>query len=1209
MDSKWLYVVLTLFLLEGMWCQGCLEQERIALLQLKSFFNDPRGLRNWGRGKENSDCCRWERVECNASSGRVIKLDLDYVDGWFNSYLNASLFLPFEELKSLSLADNGINGFIENEGFKRLFKLRSLEILDLSYNYLNNSFLTSLSDLLSLKSLNLAKCNLMIATNHMEGFMRFSNMRNLKILDLSGNDLNINILTSLGELPSLKSLSLIGCNLMIASNHRDGADFEKLSRFRHLEFLDLSDNKDLNNSILSYLSSFSSLKTLILSNCRLNATLSTRELSNLRNLKVLDISHNDIDSLESSQDEQNLRFVHLEVLDLSYNFFNNSVLSSINEFSNLKSLNIEANNLKGLVDVTKFDALRCLEELQMNNNELNQFVSTNANTSFSKLKTLYLDGIFPEESSVPTQLSLEAFPSLKRLYLTNNYHLNQTMFIETSQVLSNLEELFLDQSPLSINFLQNIDALTSLRSISLRNCGFTGTLPTQGWCDLKNLEEMDLSGNELVGILPSCLANLTSLRLLDISQNLFTGNVASSPLINLLLLRYLSISTNKFQVPDSFKSFANHSNLKVFFSDFNQLVPEHDHVQTKVPKFQPRVLSLSNCRANEELTKPPSLLYYLYDLRYVDLSSDQFMGALPYWLFENNTGLQVAILKNNSFMGSFHLPSQPNLDVREIDISNNQIQGEIPLNISMIFPYLTLLFLSGNGFGGRFPKWLVSMNSLEFLDLSSNQLSGTLPKEFVTGRSLLHLRLSNNNLIGKIPPRFKSQSLDALYLDRNNFEGEISNVHFSTSSYLSILDISNNNLSGKLPRWTKNLLRLFELDLSNNHFDGSIPEEFCYNADLWLLNLTHNNLSGSLPHCSSPSLQSLSHIYLSKNRLNGLLTHSFLNISSLEILDLGENNLSGSIPKWISNLSSLSILRLKGNLFFGEIPNEICELDQLRIVDLSHNQLFGHIPSCLGHLIGTPNSLSWSVISYSSTFNFDASTEMEARLMQEVYTQLDSHIQGSIELVTKWWSYTYEGNILDYMSEIDLSCNQLTGLIPLAMGNLSGIHSLNLSHNNLTGPIPSTLSNLKQLESLDLSFNDLNGEIPSQLTELNSLAVFSVAHNNLLGPIPYGKGQFGTFDNNSFEGNPLLCGPPLEKSCKETNAQPKVPNSLNEKREGNLIDMDVFYISFSVTYVVVLLSIGEVLYINPYWRRAWFYLIERCVTSCYHLILDNILRF
>ncbi|GKV33258.1 hypothetical protein SLEP1_g41786 [Rubroshorea leprosula] len=998
-----------------MWCQGCLEQERIALLQLKSFFKDPWVLRNWGRGKENSDCCQWERVECNPSSGRVIKLDLDHLYHWHNSYLNASLFLPFEELKNLSLAYNGINGFIENEDFHRLSKLSNLEFLDLSWNDFNSKILSSLSELSSLKSLNLAG-NYFQVSNHTNGFKRLSKLRSLEILDLSDNYLNNSILTSLSDLLSLKSLNLASCNLMIASNHMEAANFESLSRRSHLEFLDLSSNIDLNNSVLPYLSSLLSLKTLILRDCGLNGTLSTRgfmRFSNLRNLKILDLSSNDLDiniltslgelpSLKSlrligcnlmiasnhrdgADFEKLSRFRHLEFLDLSDNKdLNNSILSYLSSFSSLKTLILSSCGLNGTL-------------------------STRANTSFSKLETLYLDGISPKESNVPAQLSLEAFPSLKRLYLAYNDHLNQTIFIQTSQVLSNLEELFLDQSPLSINFLQNIGALTSLRSISLRDCGFTGTLPTQ--------------------------------------------------------------------VPNSFKSFANHSNLKVFFSDFNQLVPEHDHVQTRVPKFQPRVLSLSNCRANEELTKPPSLLYYLYDLRYVDLSFDQFMGALPYWLFENNTRLQVAVMKNNSFMGSFHLPSRPNLDVQEIDISNNQVQGEIPLNISMIFPYLTGLILSGNGFGVRFSKWLVGMNSLEFLDLSSNQFSGTLPKEFVIGKSLNYLRLSNNNLIGKIPPSvFKLQSLDALYLDRNNFEGEISNVHFSRSSYLNILDISNNNLSGKLPRWTKNLLGLTELDLSNNHFDGSIPEEFCYNANLKLLDLSHNNLSGSLPHCSSPFSPYLSRIYLRKNRLNGLLTDSFLNISLLKILDLGENNLSGSIPKWISNLSSLSVLRLK---------------------------------------------------------------EMQTRLMEEVYTQLDRYIQDRIELVTKWWSYTYEGNILGYMSEIDLSCNQLTGLIPLAMGNLSDIHSLNLSHNNLTGPIPSTFSKLKQLESLDLSFNDLNGEIPSQLTELNSLAVFSVAHNNLLGPIPYGKGQFGTFDNNSYEGNPLLCGPPLEKSCKETNAQPK----------------------------------------------------------------------
>ncbi|GLT51419.1 hypothetical protein SLA2020_248310 [Shorea laevis] len=1098
----WLCAVLTLLLIQCWCCGGCLEQERTALLQLKIFFNRPP-LRNWGRGDHNSDCCQWERVKCNPSTGRVIALYLNSTRVGLDDsrpywYLNTSLFLPFEELRGLYLPENRIAGCIENEGFYRLSR----------------------------------------------------KLRNLDILDLSGG------------------------------------------------------------------------------------TISTRGLSKLINLKRLDMSSNQIESLKSSQEEQqSLRFLHLEVLDLSYNLFNNNVLSFVNKFSNLKSLDIENNKIKGLVDVIEFDALSNLEELDMSQNMLNQFVAaTKANISFSKLKSLHLGGYYYdyyndyyqyEESGVQLQqLSLVAFPSLKTLFLYKN-NINKTMLNQNLHVLSNLEELFLYNSHLDNNFLQSIGVFTSLKSISLEECGLTGTLPTQGWCNLKNLKELDLFGNELSGSLPSCLGNLTSLRLLDISQNQFTGNIASSPLTHLTSLRYLSISNNHFQVPDSFKSFANHSNLKVFLSDFNQLVSYHDHVQTRVSKFQPIIFSLSNCRVEEHFIKSPSFLYFQYNLKLVDLSFNKFGGALPYWLFENNTRLQGFLMKNNSFVGPLHLPSHPSLHVIGIDISNNQIQGQIPSNISVIFPFIENLLLSGNALGGKIPNWLGGMKFLQILDLSNNQFSGSIPDQLAMGNLLYSLRLTNNNLSGKIVATiFSSQSLLYLYLDGNNFEGEISQL--SGSSFLKVLDISNNHLSGKLPRWIRNLTQLQSLVLSNNSFEGSIPKEFCYNDWLQFLDLSKNNLSGSLPSCSNPSY--ITHLYLSKNRLNGPLTHSFYNISSLVVLDLRENNFTGSIPKWVGNFSKLSILLLKGNHFFGEIPIEVCGMEKLSMIDLSHNQLSSYIPSCLGHLTLKP-STSTSFFSSTYVIMLENFIELQneifsivgtATLMEEMEgeeavisffnIQLD-FIEDEVEFTTKRFTYTYESHILQYMSAIDLSCNKLTGLISPELGNMSEIQSLNLSHNNLTGPIPSTFSNLKQIESLDLSFNKLNAEIPSQLIKLNSLEVFSVAHNNLSGTIPYGKAQFGTFDESSYEGNPLLCGPPLDKSCKEIDSQSGVPNSLDEEKECSSINMDMFYISFVVSYVIVLLSIVAVLYINPYWRQAWFYLAERCVTNCYYFIVDTLPRF
>ena len=111
--------VLTVLVITVSVALGCLEEERIALLHLKDSLNYPNGtsLPSWM--KADVHCCSWERILCNSSTGRVTQL---YLTGVRNQeqlgdwYLNASLFLPFQQLKGLYLMSNRIAGWVEKKG-------------------------------------------------------------------------------------------------------------------------------------------------------------------------------------------------------------------------------------------------------------------------------------------------------------------------------------------------------------------------------------------------------------------------------------------------------------------------------------------------------------------------------------------------------------------------------------------------------------------------------------------------------------------------------------------------------------------------------------------------------------------------------------------------------------------------------------------------------------------------------------------------------------------------------------------------------------------------------------------------------------------------------------------------------------------------------------------------------------------------------------
>ncbi|WVZ02926.1 hypothetical protein V8G54_023732 [Vigna mungo] len=983
-------------------------------------------------------------------------------------------------------------------------------------------------------------------------FTYFPELPNLQLLEMFGNKLDpaASIISCLDGLPSLKYLSL-GNGLNTSSlNHVFGSVSPKLRS--NLEVLDISWNH-LTNDILPSLEGFTSLKKLYL-------------------------SETELDSNFHFEENETFKWpINLQHLDMSSNRLSNRFLSYLRDLPYLQFLDLSNNQIEEVVDISGLKGLNRLDVLDLDWN--------------------MIDGNKLRES-------LRALSSsIRDLSISYNYF-KGTILAKDFHDLSNLERLKLDENNNMKNeFFESIGNLTSLKALSLSYCHINDTLPEADWSKMKKLEELNLIDNGFEGSLPNSFVNMTSLRILELSQNNFIGRFDSN-IATLTSLEEFGFVKNQFEVPISFWSFANHSNLKVIRGKGNEIILDSQHnLHTWIPKFQLSELSLSSNIETSSFRLPRFLLYQK-DIITLDISNLKLGGRFPHWLLENNTKLKEVTFKKCSLMGTMQLPLHPLPELRKIDVSNNIIIGEIQSkNISSIYPNLEYLNMSRNQIQGSISREFGQMKYLSELDLSKNQLFGEISDDiFEAAQQLILLRLSNNKLEGSIFTI--PTNLESLSLNDNNFSGKLPTNIFNTS--IISLDLSNNDLVGNIPSLLTNSSRLSELRMSNNHFEGFIPSKLAQLEDLSYLDLSQNNLIGLVPSFLNSSVK---FIHLRNNRLNGLSKKMFNGNSPLAMLDLSYNEISGNIQDMIQDLSysKLNFLLLKGNQINGDIPKQLCQLIDLTILDLSDNEFSGEIPHCLGTMPFHNKNLDPLLKAPNETSSPSPSPVAPPAPPPET-SPLSEPKKEKASFTSKRNTYTYIGSILGYMSGIDLSLNKLKGNIPFELGNLTKIRALNLSHNDLIGQIPDSFSNLMQTESLDLSFNKLNGQIPPNLNILTSLEVLSVAYNNLSGPLPEWKNQFATFDENIYEGNPFLCGPPLPKSC---NPSPtNISNDLNTNKDnGSFVDIYVFCVSFVVSYTLALLATIGALYINPYWRKAWFYYMELFGLNGYYFIVDNFCRF
>ncbi|KAJ0935492.1 putative leucine-rich repeat-containing, plant-type, leucine-rich repeat domain superfamily [Helianthus annuus] len=589
----------------------CPDEQRDALLLLKQNISSVKRLYvqdnslyvckdlndririNW---KKSIDCCDWIGITCNNFTGDVISLNLKC--GMLQGVLEMDTLLSnLPKLEAVDISYSGLSIVTKNDA-----------------HYVNPD----------LYELSLAACNLTMIPD----FLR--DMKNLRVLDLSGNYISGHIPTWAGE---------IGGNNLI--------------------YLDLSDN------FITGLSEFRSdgLQYLYLHLNLINGPLPPW-ICNKKHLKYLDISQNGI----TEMDAQCLQNISSSLVSLNVygNMIQGPFPTTICSMGNLMYLDMSYNSFFGVIPECLKNISSSLVSLMVHSNMIQGPFPT---TICNMRSLLYLDMSNNSFHGEIPQCFGNVISSLALIDLgANEFH-------GTIPKLNGSCE-FLDVLKLNKNKLEGevpsfLCNCRSLKILHLEHNQLNGKFPH--WLgDLQQLQVLILRSNKLHGTIEASSTSdfvFPSLRIFDISNNRFVGRIPGKYFENFNAIKDME--------KDPKTKFVNISGLHYY-----SIIPLKGS-QFSYTSFYMTLLLLSiDLSSNRFEGEIPNIICNLKSLMVLNLSNNNLSGQIPYAL-GNLVAMEALDLSRNQLEGEIP-QSVKNLNfLSSFNLSQNHLVGRIPVGTQL----------------------------------------------------------------------------------------------------------------------------------------------------------------------------------------------------------------------------------------------------------------------------------------------------------------------------------------------------------------------------------------------------------------------------------------------------------------------------------------------------------------------------------------------